>query len=143
MPNLPMQSDVRVGDRIVTSGLGERFPAGFPVAEVVTVDRPPGGAFMDVDALPLATLDRGREVLLVLEAPGSPLELADGVADRPDVAPEQAGGAVDQPDGAPRQAAEVVDQPDGAPEQAGEVMDQPDDSLEQVGELTDPPGGET
>jgi rod shape-determining protein MreC len=70
MPNLPMQSDVRVGDRIVTSGLGERFPAGFPVAEITAVDRPAGAAFMNVDALPFATLDRGREVLLVLETPG-------------------------------------------------------------------------
>lgn len=71
MPNLPMQSDVRVGDRIVTSGLGERFPAGFPVAEVMVVNRPTGAAFMAVDALPLATLDRGKEVLLVLDNPGS------------------------------------------------------------------------
>jgi rod shape-determining protein MreC len=76
MPNLPMQSDVRVGDRVVTSGLGERFPSGFPVAEVTAVERPSGAPFMNVDALPLATLDRGREVLLVLEssgeAPGGP-----------------------------------------------------------------------
>lgn len=68
LPNLPMQSDVRAGDRLVTSGLGERFPAGFPVAEVTVVDRPTGAAFMAVDARPLAALDRGREVLLVLES---------------------------------------------------------------------------
>ena len=31
LPNLSMQSDVRIGDLLVTSGLGERFPAGFKV----------------------------------------------------------------------------------------------------------------
>ncbi len=62
-----MQSDVRVGDLLVTSGLGERFPAGFPVAEVTGVERPAGAAFMIVEAAPLASLDRGREVLLVVE----------------------------------------------------------------------------
>ncbi len=67
LPNLSMQSDVRVGDRLVTSGLGERFPAGFPVAEVTGVERPAGAAFMIVEAAPLASLDRGREVLLVVE----------------------------------------------------------------------------
>ncbi len=75
LPNLPLQSDVREGDVLVTSGLGERFPSGFPVAEVSRVDRDTGEAFMNVDARPLAALDRGREVLLVL--------LADAGADTP------------------------------------------------------------
>jgi rod shape-determining protein MreC len=34
VPNLPLSSDVKVGDRLVTSGLGGRFPAGFPVGTV-------------------------------------------------------------------------------------------------------------
>jgi len=66
LPNLPVQSDVREGDMLVSSGLGERFPAGFPVARVETVNRETGGAFLRVDARPLAALDRGLEVLLVL-----------------------------------------------------------------------------
>lgn len=69
LPNLPAQADVRVGDRLVTSGLGERFPAGFPVADVSSVERPEGAGFLQVDAAPLAALDRGREVLLVIEQP--------------------------------------------------------------------------
>lgn len=92
MPNLPMQSDVRAGDRIVTSGLGERFPAGFPVAEVTAVERRPGAPFMDVDALPLATLDRGREVLLVLETSESAL---------PEAEPEEEPEAEMETDSAP------------------------------------------
>jgi rod shape-determining protein MreC len=68
LPNLPTQSDVREGDELVTSGLGERFLPGFPVATVVQVTRNTGGAFLSVDARPLAELDRGREVLLLVPA---------------------------------------------------------------------------
>ena len=66
LPNLPLQSDLRIGDMLVTSGLGDRFPAGFPAAVVESIDRDPGSAFASVVARPLAALDRGREVLLVL-----------------------------------------------------------------------------
>lgn len=68
LPNLPLQSDVRVDDRLVTSGLGDRFPPGFPVARVSSVNRETGGTFARVLARPLALLDRGREVLLVVPA---------------------------------------------------------------------------
>ena len=66
LPNVPLQADVRVGDLLVTSGLGERFPPGFPVARVESVERTQGETFARVSARPLAALDRGREVLLVL-----------------------------------------------------------------------------
>jgi rod shape-determining protein MreC len=66
LPNVPLQADVRVGDLLVTSGLGERFPPGFPVARVESVERTQGETFARVSARPLAALDRGREVLLIL-----------------------------------------------------------------------------
>ena len=65
MPNVPMQADVSPGDMIVTSGLGDRFPAGFPVGEVLRVDRDGGETFATVYLRPFAALDRGREVLLI------------------------------------------------------------------------------
>ncbi|MDT8320276.1 MAG: rod shape-determining protein MreC [Xanthomonadales bacterium] len=65
LPSMPHQADVREGDLVVTSGLGERFPGGYPVARVTSVERPHGGTFARVWARPLATLGRGREVLLI------------------------------------------------------------------------------
>jgi rod shape-determining protein MreC len=65
LPNVPFQADVRPGDLIVTSGLGDRFPPGFPVARVVRVNRETGGTFAELEAQPLAALGRGREVLLI------------------------------------------------------------------------------
>ncbi len=65
IPYLPVNADIRVGDLLVTSGLGGRFPAGYPVAEVTSVIHEPGQPFASVEASPKAKLDRIREVLLV------------------------------------------------------------------------------
>jgi rod shape-determining protein MreC len=58
-------TDISVGDLLVSSGLGQRFPVGYPVAEVTEVKRDPGQSFATVLARPLAALDRSRHVLLV------------------------------------------------------------------------------
>ncbi len=58
-------TDIREGDLLVSSGLGGRFPVGYPVAEVSLVERDPGQAFARVMARPSAALDRSRHVLLV------------------------------------------------------------------------------
>jgi rod shape-determining protein MreC len=65
LPNIPNNVDIQVGDLLVSSGLGGRFPPGYPVAEVVEVEQDPGRAFSRVLARPRAQLDRSREVLLV------------------------------------------------------------------------------
>lgn len=57
-------TDIQIGDQLVTSGLGGRFPPGYPVAEVVAIEGEPGAAFATVIARPSAALDRGRHVLL-------------------------------------------------------------------------------
>ena len=86
MENMPHNSDIRVGDLLVTSGLGGRFPVGYPVGTVVSVKFPQGKPFADIAVKPAADLSTSREVLLVL--PG----------DRVDVnsqsSPEEAGPAV-------------------------------------------------
>ncbi|MDP5053625.1 MAG: rod shape-determining protein MreC [Congregibacter sp.] len=58
-------TDIQVGDLLVTSGLGGRFPIGYPVASVSAVERNPGEAFAQITATPTAALDRARHVLLV------------------------------------------------------------------------------
>ena len=65
LPFLPNSADIEKGDLLVTSGLGGRFPRGYPVATVIQVTRDPGQAFASVIATPLAQLDRIHEVLLV------------------------------------------------------------------------------
>jgi len=65
LPHIPTNADVRVGDLLISSGLGGRFPPGYPVAEVIAVEQDPGNTFSEVIARPRAHLDRSREVLLV------------------------------------------------------------------------------
>lgn len=60
-------TDIKEGDTLVTSGLGGRFPPGYPVAVVTSIELVPGAAFATVIARPLAKLDRGRHVLLALD----------------------------------------------------------------------------
>ncbi len=72
LPYLPTNSDIRVGDKLVTSGLGGKFPPGYPVATVTRIDRSPDNAFARITATPTAHLDRSREVLLVWSVPSPP-----------------------------------------------------------------------
>ena len=58
-------ADIVAGDLLVASGLGGRFPAGFPVAKVTAAKRELGSAFQTIKAQPLAALNTSREVLLV------------------------------------------------------------------------------
>jgi rod shape-determining protein MreC len=64
--------DVRPGDLLVSSGLGQRFPGGYPVGVVESVTNDPGRPFAAVSARPSAQLDRTRHVL-VLTADGAPV----------------------------------------------------------------------
>lgn len=58
-------TDIRQGDLLVTSGLGGRFPVGYPVATISEIERDPGETFARITAVPTAALDRSRHVLLV------------------------------------------------------------------------------
>lgn len=65
--------DIREGDLLVSSGLGQRFPVGYPVAVVERVKHDPGQPFAEVLARPKAQMNRSRHVLLVFgsELPGA------------------------------------------------------------------------
>jgi len=65
LPNIPQSGDIRVGDQLVTSGIGGRFPAGFPVGVVEALHPDDTRLFVVAEARPAAQLDRGLEVLLV------------------------------------------------------------------------------
>ncbi len=65
LTHVPNNVDLQEGDLVVTSGLGGRFPAGYPVGTIVRIERDAGQPFAEVDVRPSANLDRNREVLLV------------------------------------------------------------------------------
>lgn len=65
LPNIPPAADVRVGDHLLTSGLGGRFPPGFPVGDVTAVAPSANGMFLVAQARPAADIDRSEDVLLL------------------------------------------------------------------------------
>ena len=64
--------DIRVGDQLLSSGLGNRFPVGYPVGVIDRVEYEPGKPFAEVTAVPSAQLDRSRHVLLVFTEDRNP-----------------------------------------------------------------------
>ena len=66
---VPESADVKVGDLLLSSGLGLRYPAGYPVGIVTRVGKSGTGEFAEIDAKPAAELDRSRHVLLLFNRP--------------------------------------------------------------------------
>jgi rod shape-determining protein MreC len=62
---LPATADIQIGDDLVTSGLGGRFPSDYPVARVTAIDEDRVRGFVTVYAEPRARLDSSREVLVI------------------------------------------------------------------------------
>jgi rod shape-determining protein MreC len=72
LPYVPQNYDVKVGDLLITSGLGEVFPFGLPVARVTRVERDPAQPLAQIYAVPLARIEADREVLFIWSRPGHP-----------------------------------------------------------------------
>ncbi|MBE5313771.1 MAG: rod shape-determining protein MreC [Xanthomonadales bacterium] len=80
LPSIPQSADLVVGDQLVTSGIGGRFPAGLAVGEVTAITADDTRLFLVASARPAARLDRSGEVLLLsmsdsLPEFGPPIEL--------------------------------------------------------------------
>ncbi len=65
IPYLPNNADIKVGDLLVTSGLGGVYPTGYPAARVSDISIDPSLPFAKIIAEPTANLTQGRQVLLI------------------------------------------------------------------------------
>ena len=77
---LTASADIKVGDLLVSSGIGGGFPFGYPVARVAKIVNNPNESFLDISATPVAQLSNNREVMLIwptkaaLTPPPKPVE---------------------------------------------------------------------
>jgi rod shape-determining protein MreC len=92
LPFVTVESDLKQGDLLLSTGMGGVFPPGYPVARVIKVQRTAKATFAIVEARPTALLDRDREVLLVWFKPPAPPE-----PPAPSVQSDEAGPAVAAP----------------------------------------------
>jgi rod shape-determining protein MreC len=65
VPYIPNNADIEIGDLLVTSGLGGKFPSGYPVAKVDFIESDLSEQFYKVSAKPIAHLNQVREVMLL------------------------------------------------------------------------------
>lgn len=75
LEHVPHSSEIQVGDELVTSGLGNVFPEGYPVAKITSIVRDESRPFAQVVAAPMAQLDRIKYLLLLWpqDAPQQPV----------------------------------------------------------------------
>ncbi len=81
LSHVAINADIVPGDLVICSGLGHKFPAGYPVGEVVTVDFDPSNSFARIVVKPSAHVGRSREVLLVWPNKQLNVRTADGLAE--------------------------------------------------------------
>lgn len=94
--HVPDTADIREGDMLVSSGLGGRFPKGYPVAQVTRIHSEPGEPFAEIQAEPAAELNRSDLVLVVFQPQVQRLEpecgpVAEGETPSPECLPYEAG----------------------------------------------------
>ena len=99
LPTIPMAADVQAGDRLLTSGLGGRFPPGFPVGQVTRVSPAATGMFLEAQAQPSADIHRSEDVLLLHDQaePVGPPPPAPPMGPPAGLAPEGAGPPASAP----------------------------------------------
>ncbi|ATH83583.1 rod shape-determining protein MreC [Ectopseudomonas hydrolytica] len=89
-------ADIKEGDLLVSSGMGQRFPAGYPVATVKEVIHDSGQPFAIVRAVPTAALNRSRYLLLVFSDQRTPEQRANDSAEAQEAADREAERAREQ-----------------------------------------------
>ncbi|WP_082930419.1 rod shape-determining protein MreC [Pseudomonas silesiensis] len=99
-------ADIKEGDLLVSSGLGQRFPAGYPVATVREVIHDSGQPFAIVRAVPTAALNRSRYLLLVFTDSRTAEERANDAAQAQEALDQHGGGPI-IPATVPRPAAVI------------------------------------
>lgn len=117
-------ADIKEGDLLVSSGLGQRFPSGYPVAQVTEVVRGSGQPFLIVRAIPTAMLNRSRYLLLVFSDSRSPEERATAAAQAQETADREAAEQSGQP--AASEAAPGPQASDAAPAGTGDAPPAPE-----------------
>ncbi|HZW25048.1 MAG TPA: rod shape-determining protein MreC [Gallionella sp.] len=71
---MPISSDIQNGDVLVTSGIDGVYPPGIPVAKVVKIERDAAYPFARITCLPMAGVDRNRQLLILSDLPPLPVK---------------------------------------------------------------------
>jgi len=96
--------DMKAGDHLVSSGMGQIYPKNYPVGEIISVTQDPGQPFISVRVRPLAEIESTRHVILVFESTETVipdigiLDAMDTEAENDELPPAEAQAEEIQPD---------------------------------------------
>ena len=63
--SIPPNSKAKIDDVIITSGLGGRYPEGFPIGEISEIERTEGENFLTINLSPFADLKFINEIWVI------------------------------------------------------------------------------
>ena len=72
---LPISADINKGDVLITSGLGGKYPEGYPVATVESIANLTGEPFLEIEAKPFAELQNINEVWVIKQSITQPFNI--------------------------------------------------------------------
>ncbi len=72
---LPVNANVKIGDTLISTGLGGVFPAGLPVGHITTLEAGSSKLFFKAEMAPAADLENLEEVMVTAAPPAIPDEL--------------------------------------------------------------------
>lgn len=62
---MPISSDIKIDDVLVTSGIDGTYPPGLPVAKITHIERDPAYPFARITCAPLAGVDQQRQLMII------------------------------------------------------------------------------
>jgi len=87
-----VNTDIQLGDLLVTSGIGGVYPSGLPVGRVTLIEHDKSMQFAHIICTPVAGVDRHRYVLVLVDLPPEitqPAEISDSHANQANQANQQ------------------------------------------------------
>ena len=72
---LPISADINKGDVLITSGLGGKYPEGYPVSTVESIANLTGEPFLEIEAKPFAELQNINEVWVIKQSITQPFNI--------------------------------------------------------------------
>ncbi len=99
LPHVALTTDLVEGDVLSTSGLGQLFPTGYPVARVASITHSEGEHFSMVTVVPFAKLNQSRHVLLLFSERRQQIINIEAALKKVEFAKEQANGLLEEASG--------------------------------------------
>lgn len=74
LTDIAITADIKIGDTLITSGLGGRYPSGYPVGTVTNIYHAPHEQIIKIEISPSARLNQNQQVLVIWPSKKIPID---------------------------------------------------------------------